>query len=149
LDEKLVKANLETATMVKALSFKGDPKPKKRKRVDTAAKFDTTSQSSKTVSNIPADAEVSTEDDSWVSAESAGDLIGPIIFVLPSEPPSCIACDTNGKVFASLIENIVDGDPATAEPHDVRQVWVATRVAGTENFSFKGHHGKCVFLIGN
>lgn len=129
--------------MVKALSFKGDPKPKKRKRVDTAAKFgDASAEPSKAVATANEDA--SAADDTWVSAESASDLVGPIVFVLPSEPPACIASDTNGKVFASLLENIIDGDPATAEPHDVRQVWVASRVAGTENFSFKGHHGKYV-----
>jgi protein FRG1 len=82
------------------------------------------------------------DDDSWVTAEATGDVVGPIIFVLPSEPPTCIACDTNGKVFASALENIINDDPATAEPHDVRQVWVANRVVGTETFSFKGHHGK-------
>lgn len=84
------------------------------------------------------------EDDSWVTAEATVDVVGPVVFVLPSEPPTCIACDTNGKVFASPLENIIDEDPSTAEPHDVRQVWVANRVAGTETFSFKGHHGKYV-----
>jgi protein FRG1 len=82
------------------------------------------------------------DDDSWVTAEAAGDVVGPIIFVLPSDTPSCIACDTTGKVFASALENIVDDNPATAEPHDVRQVWVANRIVGTENFTFKGHHGR-------
>lgn len=47
-------------------------------------------------------------------------------------------------MFASELENLVDGHAGTAEPHDVRQVWVATRVAGSEAFSFKGHHGRLV-----
>lgn len=42
----------------------------------------------------------------------------------------------------SELENLIEGDPATAEPHDVRQVWVATKVAGSEGVSFKGHHGR-------
>lgn len=79
---------------------------------------------------------------SWVTAEATTDVVGPIVIVLPSEPPTCIACDAGGKIFASALENIIDDNPATAEPHDVRQVWVANRVAGTETFSFKGHHGK-------
>lgn len=128
--------------MVKALSFKGDPKPKKRKRVDAAAKFEDAPADPSQKSVAATNEEASAEDDSWVSAESAGDIIGPVVFALPSEPPTCIASDTNGQVFASVLENIIDGDPATAEPHDVRQVWVASRVAGTENFTFKGHHGK-------
>ncbi|TVY20519.1 Protein frg1 [Lachnellula arida] len=130
--------------MVKPLSFKGDKKAKKRKRVDTEEKFGESSGSKSkelTISKPEEDAPP-VDDDSWVTAEASGDVVGPIIFVLPSEPPSCIACDTNGKVFASPLENIIENDPATAEPHDVRQVWVANRVAGTETFSFKGHHGK-------
>ena len=124
--------------MVKPLAFKGGKKSKKRKHRDaddaqeTSTALTTTSQSGVTAE----------EDDSWVTAEAPSDVTGPIIFALPTSTPSCIACDTNGKVFTSEIENIVEGDLATAEPHDVRQVWVANRVAGTEYVSFKGHHGR-------
>jgi len=128
---------------VKALSFKGDKKPKKRKRVDTEEKFGDGKGSTKEVARV--EEEPAVEDDSWVTAEGAGDVVGPILFVLPSEPPTCVACDSNGKVFASPLENMIDDNPATAEPHDVRQVWVANRVAGTDSFSFKGHHGKYVY----
>lgn len=128
---------------VKPLSFKGDKKVKKRKRTaaDVADKFgdDVPSTSSAVVAQ---EDEPETADDSWVTAEGANDLTGPIIIVLPSEPPSCVASDANGKVFASTLENIIDGDPSTAEPHDVRQVWVANRVAGMEGFSFKNNYGK-------
>lgn len=131
--------------MLKPLSFKGDKKVKKRKRtVDTAEKFgdpDASAGDSLKLSKPDGDP-TAEDDDSWVTAEAVGDLVGPIVFILPSEPPTCIACDTNGKVFASLLENIIDGDSSTAEPHDVRQVWVANRVAGTESFTFKGHHAK-------
>jgi protein FRG1 len=129
--------------MVKPLSFKGDKKVKKRKRVDTDDnKFGKDGTSSRELAS--AELAQSVDDDSWVTAEATGDVIGPIIIVLPSEPPTCIACDTTGKVFASTLENIINDDPSTAEPHDVRQVWVASRVAGTETFSFKSHHGKYV-----
>lgn len=136
--------------MVKPLSFKGDKKAKKRKRVDTEEKFGEGSGSKSkelAVTNQEEDAPAAVDDDSWVTAEGSGDVVGPIILVLPSDTPSCIACDTNGKVFASPLENIIENDPATAEPHDVRQVWIANRVAGTETFSFKGHHGKQVLLF--
>jgi protein FRG1 len=130
--------------MVKALTFKGDKKTKKRKRVDVAEKFgDDEGSTSKEVLKTEKE-DPSVDDDSWVTAETLGDVVGPIVIVMPSEPPTCIACDTNGKVFASLLENIVEDNPATAEPHDVRQVWIANKVAGTETFSFKGHHGKSV-----
>ena len=91
-----------------------------------------------TVQDSAADA--AQADDSWVTAESAADPSGPVILVLPSAKPTCLACDANGKVFVSDIVNMVDMDPKTAEPHDVRQVWIANRVAGTEEVSFKGHH---------
>jgi protein FRG1 len=130
--------------MVKALSFKGDKKVKKRKRVDTEEKFGDGegSKSKELDTSKPNTEDQAVHDDSWVTAEATGDVVGPIVFVLPSEPPTCLASDNNGKVFASPLENIIDNDPATAEPHDIRQVWVASRVAGTETFSFKGQHGK-------
>lgn len=139
--------------MVKPLSFKGDKKaPKKRKR--TAAADDeaagdpssTSSQVAKRTTTAAAttndDGAAEHDDDSWVSAEAVTDVVGPVMIVLPTEAPAALACDSNGKVFALPIENIVDGNPATAEPHDVRQVWVANRVSGTESFRFKGHHGR-------
>ncbi|KAF2808264.1 FRG1-like family protein [Mytilinidion resinicola] len=125
---------------VKPLTFKGDKKTKKRKR--TAAADDDTPSKSTDLTTTAAAKEADPEDDSWVSAEAASDVSGPIIFVLPTEPATCLACDANGKVWTSAVENFVDGDPSTAEPHDVRQVWIANRVAGTERFSFKGHHGR-------
>lgn len=124
--------------MVKPLSFKGDKKPKKRKRTD-AEKEDGTSKQVRKAADADEDAE---NDDSWVSAEASSDVSGPIMIVLPTDTPSALACDPAGKVFTIPIENIVDGNPVTAEPHDVRQVWVANRIAGTEHFRFKGHHGR-------
>ena len=122
--------------MVKPLTFKGDKKPnKKRKRA--AVDDDADNDASK-----PKEPNVDATDDSWVSAEAPSDISGPIIFVLPTDEPSCISCDAQGKVFTIPVENIIDANPATSEPHDVRQVWVATRVAGSESFSFKGHHGR-------
>jgi protein FRG1 len=135
--------------MVKPLSFKGDKKSKKRKHRDE----DSESRRPAPFSDnavVPAAAagaqdEQATDEQSWVSADVATDLNGPVVFVLPSTPPTCIACDANGKVFASELENVIEGDPSTAEPHDVRQVWVATKVAGAEGFGFKGHHGRYDF----
>jgi len=134
--------------MVKALHFKGDKKvSKKRKRAQAGAEedleADSTSKALTTTTNAPTttpnDAE---EDDSWVSAESATDISGPVILILPTETPSALSCDAAGSVFPIAVENLVDGDPSTSEPHDVRQVWVANRIAGTESFSFKGHQKK-------
>ncbi|KAK4681347.1 hypothetical protein QC764_106630 [Podospora pseudoanserina] len=133
--------------MVKALTFKGDKKPKKRKRTGGAsgkADDDDNRQlkTAKPSTEADADADADADDDSWVSADVTADISGPIMFVLPTEPPTALACDAIGKVFTLQIENIIDNNPITAEPHDVRQVWVANRIVGTEHFRFKGHHGK-------
>ncbi|KAI1115698.1 FRG1-like family-domain-containing protein [Nemania sp. NC0429] len=125
--------------MVKPLTFKGDKKPKKRKRTDTEPAPDAAGPSSLAIAQPTEDAG---DDDSWVSAEALGDVVGPVMLVLPTEPPTCLACDANGKVFTDLVVNIVDANPASAEPHDVRQVWVANKIYGTENFRFKGRYGK-------
>ncbi|KAH8700540.1 FRG1-like family-domain-containing protein [Talaromyces proteolyticus] len=131
--------------MVKPLTFKGDKRPKKRKHRDED--YTERDHDSKASSLVPTTATAAANDyaadeQSWVSADIPTDINGPVIFVLPSSPPTCIACDANGKVFASQLENVIENEPSTAEPHDVRQVWVATRVAGTEGFGFKGHHGR-------
>ncbi|KAF2128170.1 actin-crosslinking protein [Dothidotthia symphoricarpi CBS 119687] len=128
--------------MVKALHFKGDKKAKKRKRV--ADPDDAEGSASKAVTTAAPVAKAE-HDDSWVNADAPSDVSGPIVIVLPTDNPTCLACDANGKVFASGLESVVEGEAvtaATAEPHDVRQVFVANRVAGTESVSLKGHHGR-------
>ncbi len=124
--------------MVKPLSFKGDKKPKKRKRAEAEA----SEEAPKTALEVAKAEEDVAEDDTWVSADAVSDVSGPIMFVLPSDTPTSLACDASGKVFAAPIENIVDGNPLTAEPHDVRQGGVANKIVGTDNFRCKGHHGK-------
>jgi protein FRG1 len=133
--------------MVKPLSFKGDKKTKKRKHRDQPEEDDgsgITSQERAVAREAAPAGDEDADEQNWVSADVPTDISGPVIFVLPSTPPTCIACDANGKVFPSELENMIENDPGTAEPHDVRQVWVATKVAGSEGFGFKGHHGRSV-----
>ncbi|EOO00793.1 putative frg1-like family protein [Phaeoacremonium minimum UCRPA7] len=125
--------------MVKPLTFKGDKKAKKRKRTEGEKAADDEGKQLKAVKTEEEDDE---NDDSWVSAEAVTDVSGPVMIVLPSEPPTALSCDAYGKVFTLPIENIVDSNPETAEPHDVRQVWVANKISGTEYYRFKGHQGK-------
>ena len=127
--------------MVKPLVFKGDKRSKKRKTPHPDSNLTLGDDDTPTLAVQSAAAEAE-EDDSWVTAEAATDVTGPIIFALPSTSPACIACDANGKVYTSELENVIEGDLATVEPHDVRQVWIAGRVAGTDEVSFKGHHGR-------
>lgn len=122
--------------MIKPLAFKGEKKSRKRKAVSVENPIESVAPGK------DFDETREQDDDTWVSAELSTDIIGPVMFALPSCPPSFIACDANGKVFASEIENLVGSDLATAEPHDVRQVWVAIRAAGTEYISFKSYNAK-------
>jgi protein FRG1 len=129
----------QRADMVKPLSFKGDKKVKKRKHA--RVEEDGERNDSKALA-VAGGADTVEEDDSWVTAEALVDLTGPVVVAVPTEPPTCIACDANGTVFLSELENLVEGDVTTAEPHDVRQVWIANRIAGTDSVSLKGHHGR-------
>ncbi|KAK5121172.1 hypothetical protein LTR85_005656 [Meristemomyces frigidus] len=125
--------------MVKALTFKGE-KPKKRKR---APKEDDENDAP-TSKQLVSAAEAAPEDDeNWVSADALTDISGPVMLVLPTQPATCLSVDQLGKVFAQKVENMVEDSPGTAEPHDVRQVWIATKIVGSEgDFTFKGHHGR-------
>ena len=131
----------QAAAMVKALAFKGDKKPstKKRKRTES----DDTASTSKALTRADDATPAEDDDNQWVSAGLLSDISGPILFVLPTAPPTSLSCDALGKVFPQKVENLVEGLPDSAEPHDVRQVWIATRVVGSEEtFTFKGSQGR-------
>jgi hypothetical protein len=134
-----------TFAMPKALTFKGDkPKPKKRKRTqeEKDAKEDGLSKQLAPSSNPLEEAE---HDENWVSVDNVSDLAGPVMVVFPSEPVMALACDQLGTVFASKVENMVERVASSAEPHDVRQVFVATRVVGNESdVVLKGCNGRFV-----
>nr|POE79823.1 protein frg1 [Quercus suber] len=144
LSYRLVALIVGTASsdMVKALTFKGDKKvTKKRKRATEASNDAEAPQSKQLTTTIDAAPD---DDENWVSADALSDIAGPILLVLPTtNPVMSLSVDQLGQVFAQPVENLVEGEPATAEPHDVRQVWIAHRVVGSEgDFTFKGHHGR-------
>ncbi|EXJ73198.1 uncharacterized protein A1O5_02958 [Cladophialophora psammophila CBS 110553] len=123
---------------IKPLTFKGDKKPKKRKhRHDEDVDDPQVAVAGNKYTADPSD------DDSWTTPDAPSDLSGPVLLVLPTSPPTALAADAHGNVFASTLENIVEGVAETAEPHDVRQVWVASSIAGMGKgeMSFKGSHG--------
>ncbi|GKZ19053.1 hypothetical protein AbraIFM66951_010314 [Aspergillus brasiliensis] len=138
--------------MVKPLTFKGD-KPKKRKHTSTTTtSSDPPSKKQSTTSTAVQQDDASDpsahhdehtlSDQSWVSADTSSDISGPILLILRTTPPTCLATDAHGTVFASPLENMIEGDPRTAEPHDVRQVWIASKIAGIEGWSLKGSNGR-------
>jgi len=123
---------------VKPLSFKGDAKkPKKRKQ----RSYEDDADSGPPTTDRAPPAVDPADDDSWTTPDQPSDLTGPTLIVLPTTPPTCLASDAHGNIFASPLENMVESYAETAEPHDVRQVWVASTVAGTGQISFKASHG--------
>lgn len=130
--------------MPKALTFKGDkPKPKKRKRTQEEKDGKEDEPVSKQLVPTGDAAAEAEEDENWVSADSVSDLAGPVMLVFSSEPVMSLACDQLGTVFASKVENMVEGVASSAEPHDVRQVFIATRVVGSEtDVVLKGCNGR-------
>lgn len=71
------------------------------------------------------------------------DLTGPIVIALATTPPSCLASDAAGTVFASPLTEITGENLSTAEPGDVQQVWVCARVYGsTTKFTLKSRLGR-------
>jgi protein FRG1 len=133
--------------MVKALAFKGDKNPssKKRKRI-VQVNDDATPTSTALIPTTAQDA--ADEDENWLSADAVTDLAGPVMLVMnSSEPVMSLACDQLGAVFASKVENMVEGVASSAEPHDVRQVFIVTRVVGSESdLVLKGCNGRLVLF---
>ena len=117
-----------TQTMVTKLKFKGE-KQKKRKRTHDDTKRQLNSED--------------TAQDGWVAAESLEDIsTGPLFITFASSPPVALASDPLGKIYASHITLNANGEIANAEPDDVRQVWIATRVVGSKKISLKTATGK-------
>lgn len=118
--------------MVTKLKFKGD-KPKKRKlNQDEAGKQGSGS-------NIGEN-----EEEGWVDADTLDDIsTGPLFITFASSPPVAVASDPLGKVCASVIKLPNDEeDLSNARPDDVRQVWIATRLAESGKISLKTATGK-------
>jgi protein FRG1 len=114
--------------MVTKLKFKGE-KQKKRKRTqdDTETQLNSSD----------------TAQDGWVTAESLDDIsTGPLFITFASSPPVALASDPLGKIYVSHITVDADGETANAEPDDVRQVWIATRIVGSNKISLKTATGK-------
>ncbi|KIV96554.1 hypothetical protein PV10_00404 [Exophiala mesophila] len=139
---------------IKPLSFKGDSKKaKKRKHRSDETEQDghhhhqtsTSNRETKTNTNNPSGSTDPSSDDSWTTPDIPSDVAGPTVLILAdtTNPTMCLASDAHGNVFASPMENIFESHVETAEPHDVRQVWVASAVAGTADgqISLKASHG--------
>ena len=117
--------------MVTKLKFKGEKQKKRKRNQDDAEKKGSGLHEGN-------------DDEGWVDAESMDDInTGPLFITFASSPPIAIASDPMGKVHASIIKLPDEGeDLSSAEPDDVRQVWIASRLAESNKISLKTATGK-------
>ncbi|RVX75573.1 hypothetical protein B0A52_00926 [Exophiala mesophila] len=130
---------------IKPLSFKGDTKKAKKRKHRSDETEQDGGHHHETNTNNPSGSTDPSSDDSWTTPDVSSDVAGPTVLILAgtTNPTMCLASDAHGNVFASAMENIFESHVETAEPHDVRQVWVASAVAGTADgqISLKASHG--------
>ncbi|GAA96737.1 uncharacterized protein L969DRAFT_97087 [Mixia osmundae IAM 14324] len=105
------------------LSFKGEPKTKKRK-VSAV-----TEPNEKSVITSKDDE----QKEGWMDMPSTYDAIGPLYIINEaSQPPTCLAVNVtiNQRVHPHAL---TDSDLHTAEPKDISHVWVCTRIPDSDD----------------
>ena len=129
------------------LKFKGD-KTKKRRR--HAVEENETAGSSSRKRRREGNDE---DDETWVRPDNALEIRGPTFIYHPSDPhPVCISFDaTRGRVNVTTLDKDKEKGEEDEEqkdssksdnyldrvPTDVSQVWVATRVAGSDTITLR------------
>ncbi|KAL0076688.1 FRG1-like family-domain-containing protein [Phycomyces blakesleeanus] len=83
----------------------------------------------------------STLENGWVRADALDDLVGPLFFTHPSDPPICFTVDDNDRLLAYPLPSLAE--TPHPEPLIVNQVLVGSRLLGTSNsFTFKSFNSK-------
>ncbi|EJD02409.1 uncharacterized protein FOMMEDRAFT_147388 [Fomitiporia mediterranea MF3/22] len=128
------------------LRFKGDKPKKKRKHVEDGDEAEPSRRRRRE--------DEEENDETWVRPEKPEEIRGPVFIMHPSDPsPVCISFDsTRGRAVISSLDkdkgakdgeaedagdNKEEGSLLSREPTDVSQVWVATRVAGSDTLTLR------------
>jgi len=126
------------------LKFKGDKTKKKRKRDDGDERMSSTSKR-----------KVDDKDpETWVLPENVNELRGPTFIFHPSDPSpiSVNFNSTTNRIYLHTLDKdkSEEGAEPTAllerTPTDVSQVWVITRIAGSETINLRTGTGEGKFL---
>ena len=126
------------------LKFKGDKTKKKRKRDDGDERTSSTSKR-----------KVDDKDpETWVLPENVNELRGPTFIFHPSDPSpiSVNFNSTTNRIYLHALDKdkSEEGAEPTAllerTPTDVSQVWVITRIAGSETINLRTGTGEGKFL---
>lgn len=107
---------------VRRLAFKGEPPRKKKKKELKPASIDSALNQTDAGSFREQD-----EAEGWTDADSLEDLQGPIMITYAFDAAVSLVADARGSVFTIPLEpdSVKLSD---AEPHDVRQVFVAASI---------------------
>jgi protein FRG1 len=125
------------------LKFKGEKTKKKRKRENDSGS-----------SGFRQEDDGNNNPETWVLPEDPSHIRGPTFIQHPSDPvPICVTYDANRHRIVLLPldkDKTEDGTelPALLEriPLDISQVWVTTRVAGSETINLRTGTGEGKFL---
>ncbi|CCG83672.1 protein of unknown function [Taphrina deformans PYCC 5710] len=106
---------------VKRLAFKGEA-PRKKKKLSRPATGDSGAETKVATTKTQED-----QAEGWTDAESLDDLQGPIMIAYAFDSAVSLVADARGSVFTIPLEpdSVKLSD---AEPHDVRQVFVASAI---------------------
>ncbi|KAF8587399.1 actin-crosslinking protein [Ramaria rubella] len=112
----------------KKLTFKGEKtKKKKRKHHEEGA----------------GDGKDTTDPQAWVQPDNPQQVYGPTYILHPSSPPICVTFDsTRSRIMLHTVSPESGESPLTLSPTEVSQVWVVTRVAGSETVNLRTAEGK-------
>ena len=131
----------EKTTRPSKLKFKGEKTKKKRKRDDGDSG-----------AHGRGDDE-SSDPDSWVQPEDPLHLRGPTFIYHSSDPPVSINYDSNrNRIVVHTLDREKKDDESeppsllSRVPSEVGQVWVTTRVAGSETINLRTGTGEGKFL---
>ncbi|KAL5511123.1 hypothetical protein ACEPAH_4338 [Sanghuangporus vaninii] len=135
------------------LRFKGEKPKKKRKHLEYEEDGEPGPSHRRRRGNEDEDEDV--DGDTWVTPERVEEIRGPVFIVHPSDPaPVCVAFDaTRGRAVLHALDKDKDkekdkeekedeesregGGVLSRTPTDVSQVWVATRVAGSDTLTLR------------
>ena len=126
------------------LKFKGDKRKKKRKRDD--GDEGTGSSSKRKIDDK--------DPETWVLPENVNEIRGPTFILHPSDPSpiSVNFNSTTNRIYLYTIDKDKSEDGAEPLelldriPTDVSQVWVTTRIAGSETINLRTGTGEGKFL---
>ena len=126
------------------LKFKGDKTKKKRKRDDGDER--TGSSSKRKVDDK--------DPETWVLPENVNEIRGPTFIFHPSDPSpiSVNFNSTTNRIYLHILDKEKSEEGAESvelldrTPMDVSQVWVTTRIAGSETINLRTGTGEGKFL---